>query len=269
MRQPAGRIRYPRLQPVTQLPSSATCGHRRATRPPSSPFWWRLPPGDPRCFTSAQTPPVRVSFAVSVAASSFCLIVIPRLVASGVASANRRKRPGRQIERYWLCDGCSSLLTLTFDRGRGMITVPLPARNTPAHPLHLRQIQPAKTLSGGAERWVMNLLRNPLCAISGRESSANQLRFLIAENSREDKLTILRWNESIASRPGIKAACSIEHVEELVIHWMTTGRLDYPFARTSHGVGGPRHASPLSRTDLSGLGLSQNSRCTVKVWNGC
>jgi len=107
-------------------------------------------------------------------------------------------------------------------------------------------------LSGGAERWVMNLLRNPLCAISGRESSANQLRFLIAENSWEDKLTILRWNESIASRPGIKAACSIEHVEELVIHWMTTGRLDYPFARTSHGVGGWRHASPLSRTDLSG-----------------
>jgi len=66
-------------------------------------------------------------------------------VASGVASANRRKRSGRQIERYWLCDGCPSLLALTFDRGRGMITVPLAARNTPAQPLHLRQLQPAKT----------------------------------------------------------------------------------------------------------------------------
>jgi hypothetical protein len=98
----------------------------------------------------------------------------------------------------------------------------------------------------------MKLLRNPLCAICGRESSANQLRFLIAENSWEDKLTILRWNESVASRPGIKGACSIEHVEELVIRWMTTGRLDYPFARTSYGLGGWRHASPLSRTDLSG-----------------
>ena len=65
-------------------------------------------------------------------------------VASGVASTNSRKRSGRQIERDWLCDGCSSLLT-TFDRGRGMITVPLLARNTPAHPLHLRQLQPAKT----------------------------------------------------------------------------------------------------------------------------
>ena len=56
----------------------------------------------------------------------------------------------------------------------------------------------------------------------------------------------------MASRPGIKAACSIEHVEELVIRWMTTGRFDCPFARTSYGVGGWRHASPLSRTDLSG-----------------
>ena len=69
----------------------------------------------------------------------------PAPVASGVASTNSRKRSGRQIERYWLCDGCSSLLTLTFDRGRGMITLPLLARNTPAPPQHLRQMQPAKT----------------------------------------------------------------------------------------------------------------------------
>ena len=98
----------------------------------------------------------------------------------------------------------------------------------------------------------MNLPGNPPCAICGRDNSANQPRFLIAENSWEDKLTILQWNESMASRPGIKTACSIEHVEELVIHWMTTGRLDYPFARASYGAGGWRHASPLSRSDLSG-----------------
>jgi len=109
-----------------------------------------------------------------------------------------------------------------------------------------------KNSSGGAERCVMNLLGNPPCAICGRDNSANQPRFLIAENSWEDKLTILQWNESMASRPGFKAACSIEHVEELVIHWMTTGRLDYPFARASYGTGGWRHASPLSRSDLSG-----------------
>jgi hypothetical protein len=98
----------------------------------------------------------------------------------------------------------------------------------------------------------MNHLRTPLCAICGRERSANQPRFLIAENNWEDKLTILQWNEHMVSRAGIKAACSIDHVEELVIHWMTTGRLDYPFARTSYGAAAWRQTSPRGRVDISG-----------------
>ena len=60
-----------------------------------------------------------------------------------VASASRRERPAGQMERFWLCDGCSSVLTLTFERGRGMVTVPLPASNTPAPALHLSLLQPA------------------------------------------------------------------------------------------------------------------------------
>lgn len=35
-------------------------------------------------------------------------------------------KPPRHIEHYWLCDQCASVLTLSFERGRGMITVPLP-----------------------------------------------------------------------------------------------------------------------------------------------
>jgi hypothetical protein len=38
----------------------------------------------------------------------------------------RRNRPWRWIEHYWLCDQCSSFVTLTFDRERGVITVALP-----------------------------------------------------------------------------------------------------------------------------------------------
>ncbi len=98
----------------------------------------------------------------------------------------------------------------------------------------------------------MNYVRTPLCAICGQDGAANQLRFLIAENNWEDKLTILQWNKPMASRAGIKAACSIEHVEELVIHWMTTGRVDYPFARTSYGTAGWRHSSLSGRVDLNG-----------------
>ena len=68
---------------------------------------------------------------------------ISGLAASGIAPVIRRERSGRHRERYWLCDNCSSLLTLTFERGRGMVTVPIPVRNTPASLLHLRQGQPA------------------------------------------------------------------------------------------------------------------------------
>jgi hypothetical protein len=57
--------------------------------------------------------------------------------------------------------------------------------------------------------------RIPRCAICGQERSPLQPRFLIAENEWEDKLTVLHWNEAMASRVGIRVACSIDHAEEL------------------------------------------------------
>jgi hypothetical protein len=74
----------------------------------------------------------------------------------------------------------------------------------------------------------------------------------VAENRWEDKLTILHWDEQLASREGVQLACS-SHVEELVIHWMTTGSLDYPFARTALGLGNwRRRVGPGSRVDVGG-----------------
>jgi hypothetical protein len=69
------------------------------------------------------------------------------------------------------------------------------------------------------------------CAICGEEKPDHDSWFLLAENTWEDKLKILQWNERLAK--SLTLACSSAHVEELVIHWMTTGSLDYPFARTS------------------------------------
>jgi hypothetical protein len=99
----------------------------------------------------------------------------------------------------------------------------------------------------------MNHLTTPLCVICGQERSPSQHRFLIAENTWEDKLMILQWNETMATRVGIQVACSIDHVEELVIHWMTTGRLDYPFARGALGAAGWRQISNRrEQVDLNG-----------------
>lgn len=38
----------------------------------------------------------------------------------------RRAKPPRRVEHYWLCDSCSPFVTLTFDQGKGVVTVPLP-----------------------------------------------------------------------------------------------------------------------------------------------
>ena len=71
------------------------------------------------------------------------------------------------------------------------------------------------------------------CTICGEEKSSAQVWFLLTESHCEDKLKILQWQDEIAGREGMYGACCPAHVEELVIHWMTTGSLDFPFATTA------------------------------------
>ena len=52
------------------------------------------------------------------------------------AAANGTARTARQVERYWLCDCCSPSWTLTYERERGMVTVPLHADNRSAPAAH-------------------------------------------------------------------------------------------------------------------------------------
>lgn len=59
--------------------------------------------------------------------------------------------------------------------------------------------------------------------------------FLLTENQWTDRLKILGWNDTLASEPGVYAACGAEHAQQLVIHWMAMGTLEYPFARTHRG----------------------------------
>jgi hypothetical protein len=99
----------------------------------------------------------------------------------------------------------------------------------------------------------MNHSRRHACAICGEEQHGNETRFLVAESRWDDKLMVLEWNEQMASRVGIHVACGVNHVEELVVHWMTTGSLDYPFARASLGSRNwQRRMGPDYRIDLSG-----------------
>jgi len=37
---------------------------------------------------------------------------------------------GRRVEYYWLCDQCAAILTLSFEKERGMVLVPLPDKTS-------------------------------------------------------------------------------------------------------------------------------------------
>src|SRR5271166_2958066 len=44
--------------------------------------------------------------------------------AATVGRAKGEDRGGRRIEHFWLCDECAPVLTLSFEKGRGMVAVP-------------------------------------------------------------------------------------------------------------------------------------------------
>lgn len=58
---------------------------------------------------------------------------------AATTQTTRRGRAVRRMERYWLCDACCSHLTLIFERGRGVTTIPLPASKSLGRALHLTQ----------------------------------------------------------------------------------------------------------------------------------
>src|SRR5213080_1003075 len=153
-----------------------------------------------------------------------------------VACANRKRSP-RRVEHYWLCDRCCSSFNPDFrKRTRNGDGAPALPQNA-AHHRGLRNHAGSATISCcskialGDERSGMQKSRVYTCVICGEEKPDHDSWFLLAENQWEDKLKVLQWNKQLAKSGAL--ACSPAHVEELVIHWMTTGSLDYPFARTS------------------------------------
>jgi len=54
--------------------------------------------------------------------------------------------------------------------------------------------------------------------------------FALAQNRFRDRLSIFHPEED-TGLGRVHYACSPAHVRELVIHWMVTGNLDYPFAQ--------------------------------------
>ena len=72
---------------------------------------------------------------------------------------------------------------------------------------------------------------NAVCTICGVKKTAPNTWFVVVENRWEDTLRVLRWDDELTRTVGAHAACCIAHVQELVLHWMTTSSLNYPFAK--------------------------------------
>jgi hypothetical protein len=69
------------------------------------------------------------------------------------------------------------------------------------------------------------------CAICGEARTHPDGWFLLTENQWTDRLKILSWNEALVGHQGVLAACSAAHVQQMVVHWMAVGSLEYPMAR--------------------------------------
>ena len=95
-----------------------------------------------------------------------------------------------------------------------------------------------------------------VCSICAESKSGQSNWFSLVEDKWLDRLKILHWNETLAAQKGMQCVCSAAHAQGLVAHWMATGSLDYPFARSS-----PTEKRPPPRSDRKG---SQEQQ---KVWS--
>jgi hypothetical protein len=62
--------------------------------------------------------------------------------------ANWRGKSSHRVEYYWLCDQCAFALTLSYEKGRGVVTVPRPdfAKKRPAAGAHAAEM-PSREIS--------------------------------------------------------------------------------------------------------------------------
>jgi hypothetical protein len=67
------------------------------------------------------------------------------------------------------------------------------------------------------------------CRICGQTLMALGTAFAISQSPVDDRLIIYHWNE-LSAQNGVYGACCAFHVRELVVHWMVTKNLNYPFA---------------------------------------
>ena len=80
------------------------------------------------------------------------------------------------------------------------------------------------------ERITASVPKADHCAICGVMKEAGETWFLVTENRWDDRLDVWKWHSPQVLEASVHSLCSPRHVREMVVHWMTTGCLAYPFA---------------------------------------
>jgi hypothetical protein len=106
------------------------------------------------------------------------------------------------------------------------------------------------------ERMTAVLPKAGSCSVCGVRKAADETWFLITENTWDDRLDIWRWHRPFALEASVHSLCSPRHVREMVVHWMTTGCLAYPFA--SMPAAGLLKTAPANQRDETARPMLQH-----------
>jgi hypothetical protein len=88
------------------------------------------------------------------------------------------------------------------------------------------------------------------CIICDQKAVPGQRWFALAQDYHEDRLRIFH-QENFTGQAPIPRACCPAHVQQLAIHWMVTGSLDYPFAESRpNRPSAKRFIAPSTPTDV-------------------
>jgi len=117
-------------------------------------------------------------------AKASCSKLRPNILLDAQAQQPPRTRSCRRVEHYWLGDACSPYVTLTFDQGRGVASVPL-ADGSGKKTVRVVSLESSNEVAEGVlqhERDAEMKNVNVTCEICGEEGLGGDGWFVLMEN---------------------------------------------------------------------------------------
>lgn len=92
-------------------------------------------------------------------------------------------------------------------------------------------------IAGVRETATATHARLDVCSICGNRKNQGESWFLVTSSESEERLNIWSYENPPQHKEITRAVCGPKHARELVMHWMTTGCLEYPFGSSRERAG--------------------------------